>query len=112
MKATVGVIALLAVVAVFCEGCAAVRAPVVPPIGSVFNQTKAPLSTEFAETPVAMKHGQASAVSILFSLFSFGDCSLQAAAENGGLRKIYSADYEFKNILGLYMQTTVIAHGE
>jgi len=100
----------LILVGVLC-GCM-IAAPVIPPQGWVYNDTKAPISTNFKDTPVGTKVGTASASSLLWGLMGFGDCSIHAAAKQGGLSKIYHADYEHFNILGVYTKTTVFVYGE
>ncbi len=111
MKRFALLIAVALVLSVFSLGCTLI-APVVPPPGLVFNQTKAPISTDFDKTPVGTRQGTASATSMLWGLLAFGDCSIATAARNGNLTKIYHADYEFFNIIGIYTKTTVIVTGE
>ncbi len=43
---------------------------------------------------------------------SWGDCSINAAAKDGGLSTIDSADYKYYNILGVYQTFTTIVHGK
>lgn len=101
---------LLAVLVLsFCSGC--VVAPFQPPAGLAFTQYKAPLDVDYDNTALGPKTGSASSSSVL-ALVSFGDCSIQAAAMNGGIEKVNHADYEFFSILGLYTKTTVIVYGE
>lgn len=110
MRSTFVSLVLGCMVVLYCSGCAIV-APVVPPQGGLYSQTKAPISTDFVNTSVGSKQGQASASSIL-GLIATGDCSIQAAAQAGGIKTITHADYEFFNILGIYTKTTVIVYGE
>ena len=91
-------------------GC--IRAPFVPPQGYAFSQTKAPLDVDFNNTQIAgMNRGTAEVINIL-GLFSFGDASAKAAAENGRISTIVHADYEHFNILGIFQKTTVIVYGK
>ena len=53
----------------------------------------------------------ASSFSVL-GLYAAGDCSIAAAARNGGLKKIYYTDYEYFNVIGIWQKATVIAYGE
>lgn len=94
-------------------GCAlGPRAPFSPAQAVFFNNTSAPLTTEYAETPVAgLRSGEASAVNIM-GLFAFGDCGLRAAAEEGELKTISFADYANFNVLGIYQKTTVTVYGK
>ena len=101
--------AILAVActAVLAAGC--ISAPFKPPMG-LYSEVSAPLSTEGNWT-VGTKRGEASSFSVL-GLFAAGDCSIAAAARNGGLKKIYHTDYEYLNVIGIWQKATVIAYGE
>lgn len=100
-------------IALGLSGCAfGPKAPFQPAYAGCFNNTVAPLSTEYANTPVAgLRKGEASAVNIL-GLFAFGDCGLRAAAEEGGLKVVSFADYANFNVLGIYQKTTVTVYGK
>lgn len=91
-------------------GCA-YRAPVVPPVGGLFSNYDAPLTTEYDGQMVASKTGEASSSSVL-GLFAFGDCSVQSAAKDGNLNSISYCDYSYFNVLGVFQTFTVKAHGE
>lgn len=108
---TLGLAALT--LALGLTGCAfGPKAPFQPAHAGFFNNTVAPLSTEYANTPVAgLRSGEASAVNIL-GLFAFGDCGLRAAAEEGGLKTVSFADYANFNVLGIYQKTTVTVYGK
>ena len=93
--------------AICFSGC--LSAPFQPPTGMV-AETTAPLSTE-GNWNVGMKSGEASSFSVL-GLYAAGDCSISAAATNGGLKKIYYVDYKYRNIIGIWQKATVIAYGE
>ena len=56
------------------------------------------------------KCGLATAKGIL--VFTDGDCSIKAAMENGGIKKIHHVDYKVKNILGIIGETTTLVYGE
>jgi len=103
-----------AVLAVAClmSGCAAYRAPVMPPSAFVFSDIKAPLSTELNEsTAVGTSQGAASASSVL-GMFAWGDASVNTAAKQGGLSTVNYADYEYLSVLfGVYTRFTTVAHG-
>jgi len=104
------VAALCAVLA--CSVGCAFQAPVIPPTGFLFTNYEAPLTTEFDETGVGgLKKGEASSMCVLW-LFAFGDCSLQAAAEQGGLSSINYCDYAYLNVLGVYQKFTIVARGK
>jgi hypothetical protein len=98
---------LLAVV--FLAGC--MIAPVVPPIGAFYNNTKAPLDVDFEKSEYGPKTGAASTNCIL-GLIAWGDASAEAAAKDGGITTIEHVDYEYMNILFIYQKYTTIAHGK
>src|SRR5262245_52565035 len=76
-------------------------APVVPPIGYVYSDLRAPLDVDYQATPAGGKKGVAESMSIA-GLVAIGDSSAEAAAQNGGVSTIENADYEFFNVLGVY----------
>lgn len=85
-------------------------APVVPPQGMFYTGYSAPLDLDQSKTPVTQKAGKSSVTSIL-GLFSWGDASIDAAAREGGIQTIESADYSYTSVLGIYQQYTTIVHG-
>ncbi|MCX7048280.1 MAG: TRL-like family protein [Candidatus Sumerlaeota bacterium] len=90
-------------------GC--LRAPVMPPVGLIYNEYMAPLSYEGKGLPLGSKSGTASTESIL-GLVAWGDASLKTAAANGRLTKINHVDYEYLNVIGVYQHYTTVAYGE
>ena len=56
------------------------------------------------------KVGEATASGII--LFTEGDCSIKAAMENGGIKKIHHIDYKTRNILGIIGSQTTLVYGE
>lgn len=88
-------------------GC--LSAPFQPPQGLV-GMTKAPLSTE-GNWAVGSKKGTSSSASVL-GLYAWGDCSIGAAARNGGLTKVTHVDYEYTNFIGIWQEAAVIVYGE
>lgn len=91
------------------SGC--YSAPVMPPLGWVFMDVTAPLDIDQSESAVGTKSGKASSMSIL-GLVAVGDCSIESAAQDGGITTIQGADYEFFHILGIYQSFTTVVHGE
>jgi hypothetical protein len=92
--------------AVVIGGCAAVaHGPVTAPV--TINM-KGPVSAGPAMT--SPKVGRAEAWGIL--VFATGDASIEAAANNGGIKRIHHVDHETLNILGVYARYTTIVHGE
>ncbi len=102
---------LLAVTGAMLATTGCLRAPFEPPMGNAFSDIKAPLDVELDNTKVGSKTGEAFSESFL-GLVAIGDSSLQAAAKEGKIKKVYHADYHYFNILGIYQKTTVIVNGE
>jgi hypothetical protein len=109
MRALAGV-AALCLVLMAASGC--YTAPVMPPLGAIYADIKAPLTTEAEKPAVTDQRGEASTQSIL-GLVAWGDCSLDTAAKNGKLSTIEYADYSYMNVaLGIYQKFTVVVHGK
>ena len=104
---TVGLLGLVLSLSVGCV----LRAPVVPPIALIYTNIEAPLDIDVQGTPTDTVRGEASTTSIL-GLFSFGDASIHAAAQNGGLQTIESADYNYFHVLGVYQKYTTVVYGK
>lgn len=92
--------------AVVLTGC--IAAPFEPPIG-LYTDIKAPLS--ICPSEIGPKKGSAGSMSIL-GIVAIGDCSIAAAARNGGLTSIDYLDYEYFNVLGVYQRAVVNAYGK
>jgi hypothetical protein len=95
------------------------KAPVVPPVGLVYEHIKAPLSVNYKDTQV--NPGKVGSVKtryfcgwplIFNSSFAMDDASIEAAARQGGLDEVAYADYEMMNVLGVYSEFTVHAYGK
>lgn len=108
MKKLLSLVGCLSAAAML-SGCLSV--PVMPPYGIVYTSYKAPLDFDQEKSPVGDKKGTAETMSIL-GLVAIGDGSIQTAAEDGNLKTIYGADYEYFNILGVYQTYTTIVTGE
>ncbi len=91
-----------------------------PPEGVLFTHIKAPLTTNFHNTPVGRKIGSASTHYIHDIFFTNIDAAwdkagLKDALENGSFsgHKIYYADYEYVNVFfSLYKKFTIHLYGE
>ena len=80
------------------------------PIGTLYTDAKLPgIATSNSGT--SSKIGEAQCTSVL-GLIALGDCSIAAAKKNGGIKKVYSVDWDVKNILGIYGTYKVIVRGE
>ena len=108
MRKAAGVAALCALLVVVV-GC--YTAPVMPPAGFVYSGISAPLTTEFSGQDAGLQSGEASSTSIL-GLVATGDCSIEAAAKEGGIRTVEFCDYTYLNVLGVYQRFTVVAYGK
>jgi hypothetical protein len=109
MRALAGV-AALCLVLVGASGC--YTTPVMPPMGLIYSDVKAPLTAEAEKPAMTEQKGEASSESVL-GLVAWGDCSLEAAARNGKLSTIEYADYEYMNVVfGIYQKFTVTTHGK
>lgn len=64
------------------------------------------------ELSVGSKTGSATAQNIL-GIIGQGDCSIEAAAKNGAIRKVATVDYKVKNILwGVFSEVTTVVTGD
>lgn len=97
------VVALLLVS--FVTGCAMVQAPVV---GLLFTDVTAPVmaTSETSRSKVGVSKCNA------IIGIATGDCSIEAAMKQGGIRKIQHVDYRVKSYLGLYAECTTTVYGE
>ena len=103
------VVALALSVAVL-SGCAGITAANQgPAAGFLYTKTQGPLTATSVDS--YNKTGMAKAKSIL-GLVGTGDASIDAAAEEGNIDQIQSVDRKFKNILGVYAETTTIVRGK
>ncbi|MBN1902319.1 TRL-like family protein [Candidatus Sumerlaeota bacterium] len=108
MKPLIGI--SLVILSLALTGCMTYSAPVIPPSGLIFQNSKAPMDINIEKTEIGMKTGTSNSISIL-GLIAFGDCSIKAASQNGGVNAIDHADYEYFNILGIYQRFTTIVYG-
>jgi len=108
----------LAAVALAASSCAAVHAPVVPPLGWGYTHYSAPVDTNFSATPVGSKVGKAKTYYVYiptqnYSIeIAFGDAAVKRAADDAGITTIHYVDYEYLRILGIYQQVTVQVSGD
>ena len=59
----------------------------------------------------ATKNGEATCTSVLI-LVAMGDCSVQAAKSQGGIKRVAYVDRKVENILGIYGKYTTIVYGD
>ena len=95
------------------NGCAMYKTPVRPPQAVLFTHIRAPLSTELSGDGSWERKGDAKTFYVGWSVFSFGwgDCSIEAAAKDGRVRRISYADYEFTSVFWVFRQLTVHVYG-
>ena len=80
--------------------------------GCLYTNVQRPLGTEYNQTELGDKVGQASSYSVLW-LFAWGDAGSKAAADNGGLKVIRHADTKVYSVLfGLYSKVSTIVYGD
>ncbi len=91
------------------SGC--LVAPVMPPMGMIFTDYKAPLDYDQQASQVGTLQGRSETMSIL-GLVALGDGSIREAARDGGITTIHGADYEYFNVVGIYQRYTTIVYGE
>ena len=102
--------AALAIAApILLSGC--LVAPVIPPIGIIYSDIKAPLDYDQSASKTGSKKGVSESMSIL-GLVAMGDASVEAAAKAGGINTVDGADYEYFNVLGIYQRYRTVLHGE
>lgn len=93
------------------SGCVRIASPVVPPIGTIYNQTAFPVDITYGPNEIGSQSGTAKACSVL-NLVAWGDCSVEAAANNGGLKQVDHIDASLFNILGVYQEYETTAFGK
>lgn len=89
--------------AIWISGCAAPQ-----PVGTIYTGMKLGVS---GNATGYSKEGRATCRSI-FSLFAFGDCSVETAAKAGSVTNVKIVDQEVKNILGIYGSYTTVVKGD
>jgi len=97
--------------------------PVRPPYGVIFTNYQAPLQTDMGRegatlAPANLRHGVSEThrlgLPLQYAAYSvaWGDAAIRAAAANGGITKVYFADYETFMLLGVYTDFRVHVYGE
>jgi hypothetical protein len=93
-------------------GCAGPKSEFVPPRGALYTNFQAPLLVHYDQATVSATEGEAS-TSYIYEPFItglsyvWGDCTPYTAAQEKGIKKVGTADYEFLSVLGIYARTTV-----
>ena len=80
--------------------------------GCIYTNVQRPLGTEYNQTELGNKIGQATSYS-LFWLVAWGDAGTKAAADNGQLTVIRHADIKvYSLVFGLYTEVTTVVYGD
>lgn len=104
-------IASIMLLSVFLSGCFGFWAPVVPPIGAVYNQTTFPTNLNLDGAETGPYTGKASSIAVL-GIISIGETGTHTAAKNGNLTTITHVDAEYKNVLfGIFQEYTTVVYG-
>lgn len=99
-------VALLAAAIAGISGCTVPNSPVMA--GLTIDQ-RGPVAG-FDSTAGSSKVGRAKAEGII--IVGYGDASISAAAEEGGITKIHHVDCEVLNVFGIYSRYETIVYGE
>lgn len=103
------VTSLCCLLALAVAGCAVVGSPLP---GSLYTDVQFPSHYHGVDNgPPGMRRGEAMATSIL-GIVATGDASVAAAARNGGISKIHTADTHVTSVLGLYATYKTVVTGE
>ena len=124
LRSAAAVVALL-----LASGCQALPTPVaqpipvVPSLGVLFEQYKAPIQTRMAGgMTLGTKMGVVRVRSIRDPIFTgqplvtWGDTpqdiAIQQAAKNGGIRTIRHVDYERFSVLSIFLELKIVVYGD
>jgi hypothetical protein len=96
-------LALVLFLTLLLSGCAALYTDIKTPLPPLCTNTDAQNSTHV---------GKASCASYVW-IVALGDCSVQAAMQNGGISKVHHVDSEINSyFLGIYTKFTTVVYGE
>lgn len=107
MKKVLYSVCAIAASAMILSSCAMVSTPA--GMGGLFTNVTAPGAV--TSNPVGNKVGTAKASNIL-GIICTGDCSINAAAKNGGVKKISHVDQIQKSVLGIVASSETVVYGE
>ena len=96
--------------AVTCLGLSLTACATAFPVGSIWTNVSLPV-TATANHGMASKTGEAICKSYL-AMFSFGDCSIDAAKKNGGITKVDHVDWHSTNFIGLVGTYKLTVYGD
>lgn len=105
------IIFTLGLILLLTSGCFIYRTPVAPPTAAVFSNYEGPVDINFNNTKIGDKRGEAQSVGVL-GLLSFGDCSVDEAAQNGNIDRVDHIGFRFTNVLCIVTFYKTIVYGE
>lgn len=84
-----------------------------PVVGAVNKTTHSGLGSIgiVSNNVKAVKEGRSECTSIL-GVYAYGDCSVEAAKTNGGIKKVSSVSHETDSIMFFYDNYTTVVKGE
>lgn len=93
--------------------------PVKPPMGLLFCNYKAPLTTDFRNNPTSSKIIKASKSKTYYfheilltkMPIAWGDAEISEIARKANIKEISYAEYELLNVLGIYAEFTINLYG-
>jgi hypothetical protein len=96
-------LAIILFLSLFLSGCAVLYTDIKTPIPSLSINTDAQGTAHV---------GKASCASYVW-VVALGDCSVQAAMQNGGISKVHHVDSEITSyFFGIYTKFTTVVYGE
>ena len=100
------IISVLVLSTIGLVGCGGVRTT--PIAAGIYNGTTGPgtVTSNSGDT----KTGEAVCTGVL-GIAGWGDCSIDTAAKNGGIKQIKSVDYKHFDVLGIYYTVTTVVKG-
>ena len=94
---------IVLLISLFFSGCAVLYTDIKTPMPSLGLNTDAQGTTHV---------GKASCASYVW-IVALGDCSVQAAMQNGGIAKVHHMDTEINSyFFGIYTKFTTVVYGE
>ncbi len=107
----------VAALALCACGALPVKVAVNPARGFLWSHYRAPMQTDFHETQLGTKHGEATVWYLHDALWTgssmaWGDVSIAEAALDGGIHQVRHADYELLHIAGVVVRFRVHAYGD
>ena len=102
---------LMIVLALACVLSMALGCVITPSMGVMSAVMVTKSAGEIGDTDVGMsKTGKSQTEGII--LVAFGDGSIKAACDAGGITRIHHVDTEVLNVIGIYGRKTITVYGE